>query len=38
MPRPHNIASINALHVVAHTDDLHCVHDAALFDALNRND
>lgn len=34
VPRPHDVASVDALNVVAHTDDLHSVHHAALFDAL----
>lgn len=34
VPRPHDVASVDALDVVAHTDDLHSVHHAALFDAL----
>lgn len=33
--RPHDVASVNALDVVAHTDDLHPVHHTALFDALS---
>lgn len=34
MPRADDVASVDALHVVAHTDHLHFVHHAALFDAL----
>lgn len=34
MPRPDDVASVNALHVVAHADHLHRVHNTALFDAL----
>lgn len=34
VPRPHDVASVDALDVVAHADELHLVHHAALFDAL----
>lgn len=34
MPRPDDVTSVDALHVVAHVDHLHPVHNAAFFDTL----
>ena len=38
MSRPDDVPSVNGLYVVTHTDNLHSVRNAAVFDTLRRKD